>query len=123
MATGTVGDRKGYNSMTATAEFAFKNLGHGDRVCSRSHQKNTWMTVSAIQPKGMRVMRVDNVGEIPYDLKHDIEIDRRHRHQARLQGIFGFDNPVFDCGDPVDIPHFRFGKIIKGQRMFLFLLL
>ena len=122
MATETVGEGEGDRSVAATAEFPSEDLLHGDRIGTRSHQKDARVAVSAVKPKGMREMGKDHIRKICFDIEMDIEINGRHSHSVGVKGIFGFNDALLDGLYPVYISHFGFWEVIESQRVLLFFL-
>ncbi len=67
----------------------------------------------------MGKMGINDIGDVPFCLKDDIKIKRRHGWNIGISGqiFLGVDDPLSKGLNPIDIALFGLGQIIKRQRV------
>ncbi len=96
--------------MASPAKLSLNNFFHSYRIRPGFHFKDSGMAIPAVEPLCVRLVGVYDVWNIPFRLKDDVKVERRHRRNVGIAGqvLSGMDNPLAEGLYPIDIPLFCF---------------
>ena len=89
--------------MTSPAKFPAEDFFHCDGISTRLHFKNSRVTIPAIKPDRVRIMRIHDIRRVAPDLEDDIKVNRRHGAVVRVKGFLGVDVVFGDGLNPIHI--------------------
>lgn len=67
----------------------------------------------------MRIMGIDDIRQISFDLKHDIQVNHRGGRFLGIEGFQRFNETLAQRLDPIDIPRVVLGQYLQGNGLLL----
>lgn len=67
----------------------------------------------------MRIMGIDDIRQIPFDLEHDIQVNHRGGRSLGVEGFERFNEALAQRLDPIDIPGIVLGQYLQGDGLLL----
>lgn len=96
--------------MASSAKLSLNDFFHGYRIRPGLHFKDSGVAIPAVEPLCVRPVGVNDVRDVPFSLKDDVKVERRHRRNVGIAGqvLSGMDNPLAEGLHPIDISLFCF---------------
>lgn len=67
----------------------------------------------------MRIMGIDDIRQIPFDLEHDIQVNHRGGWSLGVEGFERFNEALAQRLDPINIPGVVLRQYLQGDSLLL----